>query len=67
MEMDFTKILFKKTYPTFKVALLETAGQTTINMTYFKELGIQQVFFVMACPPWRTPYKYGFGGKWWRK
>jgi len=48
------KILFKKAYPTFKVALLEVDGQEEINLANIEGLGIKELFFVLACPGTET-------------
>lgn len=48
--MGSIKILFKKAYPTFKLALLEVVGKKLLNVADLKELGMRELFFVMAYP-----------------
>ena len=48
--MNSIKILFKKVYPTFKLALLEIVNTVSIDFANLKELGMKELFFAVAYP-----------------
>lgn len=44
------KILYKKAFPAFRIALLEVVNTISINLANLKELGIKELFFAVAYP-----------------